>query len=283
MLRRRWCRRMSTQDIAQIDSRRREARTGALRRGVAQSARRDGRRRYRQQRQDDTQRADRGMPARTAPTLATHGNLNNDIGMPLMLARIEATHRYAVLEMGANHAGEIAYLTALAKPDVVVITNAGAAHLEGFGSIEGVARAKGEILQDEQAPAGGRAQRGRSLLRLLASAGRGYALHQLSGSRIRLTFAPTTSWPAPAARRSRCICGDESRCRPAARPVFITCAMPALQPPLRMRSRSDSTTFGRRSKASTRSAVACSPCVASTGNAVRRQLQRKPAVGERGR
>lgn len=87
-----------------------------------------------------------------ASTLATHGNLNNDIGMPLMLTRIDATHRYAVLEMGANHAGEIAYLTSLARPDVVVITNAAAAHLEGFGTIEGVARAKGEILCDDQRP-----------------------------------------------------------------------------------------------------------------------------------
>jgi UDP-N-acetylmuramoyl-tripeptide--D-alanyl-D-alanine ligase len=87
-----------------------------------------------------------------APTLATHGNLNNDIGMPLMLARIEESHRYVVLEMGANHAGEIAYLVSLANPDVVVITNAGAAHLEGFGSIKGVSRAKGEILQNEKRP-----------------------------------------------------------------------------------------------------------------------------------
>ena len=87
-----------------------------------------------------------------APTLATHGNLNNDIGMPLMLTRIEDRHRFAVLEMGANHAGEIAYLTALAKPDIVVITNAGAAHLEGFGSLDGVARAKGEILCGESRP-----------------------------------------------------------------------------------------------------------------------------------
>jgi UDP-N-acetylmuramoyl-tripeptide--D-alanyl-D-alanine ligase len=90
--------------------------------------------------------------SRKAPTLATHGNLNNDIGMPLMLTRIEASHRYVVLEMGANHSGEIAYLTALASPDVVVITNAGAAHLEGFGSIEGVAHAKGEILQGKKRP-----------------------------------------------------------------------------------------------------------------------------------
>jgi len=87
-----------------------------------------------------------------APTLATQGNLNNDIGMPLMMSRIDESHQFAVLEMGANHAGEIAYLTSLAKPDVVVITNAAAAHLEGFGSIEGVARAKAEILQGETRP-----------------------------------------------------------------------------------------------------------------------------------
>lgn len=90
--------------------------------------------------------------AQQAPTLATHGNLNNDIGMPLMLARIEDQHQFAVFEMGANHSGEIAYLAELANPDVVVITNAAAAHLEGFGSVEGVARAKGEILQNAERP-----------------------------------------------------------------------------------------------------------------------------------
>lgn len=87
-----------------------------------------------------------------ASTVATEGNLNNDIGMPLMMSRIDESHEYAVLEMGANHAGEIAYLTGLAKPDVVVITNAAAAHLEGFGSIEGVAHAKAEILCGKARP-----------------------------------------------------------------------------------------------------------------------------------
>lgn len=90
--------------------------------------------------------------SQAAPTIATEGNLNNDIGMPLMLTRIDETHRYAVLEMGANHVGEIDYLTSLAEPDVVVITNAAAAHLEGFGSIEGVAEAKGEILRARPRP-----------------------------------------------------------------------------------------------------------------------------------
>jgi UDP-N-acetylmuramoyl-tripeptide--D-alanyl-D-alanine ligase len=90
--------------------------------------------------------------AQVAPTIATAGNLNNDIGMPLMLLRIDASHRFAVIEMGANHTGEIAYLTALAQPDVVVISNAGSAHLEGFGSIAGVAAGKGEILQGEPRP-----------------------------------------------------------------------------------------------------------------------------------
>lgn len=87
-----------------------------------------------------------------AQTLATHGNLNNDIGLPLMLLRLSPDHRYAVFEMGANHAGEIEYLTTLAEPSVVVIANAGPAHLEGFGSIDGVARAKGEILQSATRP-----------------------------------------------------------------------------------------------------------------------------------
>ncbi len=87
-----------------------------------------------------------------APTFATRGNLNNDIGLPLMLSELAPEHRYAVLEMGANHAGEIAALTSLAEPEIAVITNAGPAHLEGFGSLDGVARAKGEILAGKVRP-----------------------------------------------------------------------------------------------------------------------------------
>ncbi len=90
--------------------------------------------------------------SQSAETLATRGNLNNDIGMPLMLLSLSEKHRYAVIEMGANHPGEIAYLTSLARPDVVLITNAAPAHLEGFGDLDGVASAKGEILQGDVSP-----------------------------------------------------------------------------------------------------------------------------------
>ena len=81
------------------------------------------------------------------PVLFTQGNLNNDIGVPLTLLRLDEQHRYAVIEMGANHAGEIAYTSTYAQADVVIITNAGAAHIEGFGSLDGVAKAKGEIIE----------------------------------------------------------------------------------------------------------------------------------------
>jgi len=82
---------------------------------------------------------------RRGPVLATRGNLNNEIGVPLTLLRLTPEHHAAVVEMGANHPGEIAWLTELSRPTVALITNAAAAHLEGFGSLEGVARAKGEI------------------------------------------------------------------------------------------------------------------------------------------
>src|SRR5215475_1974348 len=79
-------------------------------------------------------------------TLATRGNLNNHIGVPLTLLRLTSEHRFAVVEMGANRPGEVAALAGLARPSVGLITNAGAEHLEGFGSLEGVARAEGEMV-----------------------------------------------------------------------------------------------------------------------------------------
>jgi UDP-N-acetylmuramoyl-tripeptide--D-alanyl-D-alanine ligase len=75
----------------------------------------------------------------------TKGNANNDIGVPLTLLGLEPQHEFAVIELGANHKGEIAYTTALTQPDVAVVLNTSASHLEGFGSVEGVAKAKGEI------------------------------------------------------------------------------------------------------------------------------------------
>ncbi|MGQ0442175.1 MAG: UDP-N-acetylmuramoyl-tripeptide--D-alanyl-D-alanine ligase [Methylophilaceae bacterium] len=79
--------------------------------------------------------------------LATKGNLNNDIGMPLTLLSIGSEHAYAVIEMGMNHEGEIRYLTKLAEPTVAIVNNAGTAHIGELGSREAIARAKGEIFE----------------------------------------------------------------------------------------------------------------------------------------
>ncbi len=81
-----------------------------------------------------------------AQTLSTKGNLNNEIGVPLTLLQLQPEHQYAVIEMGANHAGEIKYSSHYTKPDITVITNVGSAHIEGFGSLEQTAHAKGEII-----------------------------------------------------------------------------------------------------------------------------------------
>ena len=83
----------------------------------------------------------------SGPVCATRGNLNNEIGVPLTLCDLDAGHHAAVVELGANHRGEIAALTTLARPSVGVVTQCAPAHLEGFGSIEGVARAKGELIE----------------------------------------------------------------------------------------------------------------------------------------
>jgi UDP-N-acetylmuramoyl-tripeptide--D-alanyl-D-alanine ligase len=85
--------------------------------------------------------------------VVTSGNLNNEIGLPLTVLRLRDRHRVAVLEMGAAHSGDIAYLADIAAPGIGIVTNAGAAHLEGFGTRETVAATKGEMF--EQLPADG--------------------------------------------------------------------------------------------------------------------------------
>ena len=90
---------------------------------------------------------------RLAPTLITRGNLNNDLGVPMMLLELTDHHRYAILELGANHIGEIAYTTEIVQPDVACILNIGTAHLGEFGSREGICQTKAEIyhtLNDNQ-------------------------------------------------------------------------------------------------------------------------------------
>jgi UDP-N-acetylmuramoyl-tripeptide--D-alanyl-D-alanine ligase len=84
--------------------------------------------------------------ARMGLVMATHGNLNNHIGVPVTLMRLEASHRSAVIEMGANRVGDVAELMAIAQPTVGLITNAGAEHLEGFGNLDGVAKGEGETV-----------------------------------------------------------------------------------------------------------------------------------------
>src|SRR3984885_10639495 len=84
--------------------------------------------------------------SRTGPCMATRGNLNNHIGVPVTLMRLESAHRSAVIEMGANRVGDVAELMRLAQPSVGLITNAGAEHLEGFGDLDGVAKGEGETV-----------------------------------------------------------------------------------------------------------------------------------------
>ncbi|MCP1726102.1 UDP-N-acetylmuramoyl-tripeptide--D-alanyl-D-alanine ligase [Natronospira proteinivora] len=111
--------------------------------------------------------------------LATEGNYNNEIGLPLTLLRRRTEHHAVVLELGANHPGEIARLAAIARPQVGLITNAGPAHLEGFGDLDGVARAKGELI--EALPVDGVAI-------LNADDPRLPIWHELAGDRPRIEF-----------------------------------------------------------------------------------------------
>ncbi len=92
----------------------------------------------------------RAILAEVAPVHATEGNLNNEIGVPLTMFALQDEHKYAVIEMGASKQGDISYLTKIANPHISVVTNASAAHLQGFGDIDGVAKTKGEIFASLQ-------------------------------------------------------------------------------------------------------------------------------------
>jgi UDP-N-acetylmuramoyl-tripeptide--D-alanyl-D-alanine ligase len=85
--------------------------------------------------------------SRKHAVLTPEGNLNNEIGLPLTLLRLSTAHAWGVVELGMNHPGEIGYLAGICLPDIGIITNIGPAHLEGVGSLEGVMRAKGELLE----------------------------------------------------------------------------------------------------------------------------------------
>ncbi|MXS86390.1 UDP-N-acetylmuramoyl-tripeptide--D-alanyl-D-alanine ligase [Nitrosomonas sp. HPC101] len=123
--------------------------------------------------------------------LATAGNLNNDIGVPQMLLQLNIGHTCAVIEMGMNHSGEIAYLSQLATPTIAVITNAGTAHIEYLGTTEAIARAKGEIFE-------GLATQGVAVI----NADDPYALlwRQLAGNRQILDFGITNTAAISAQR-----------------------------------------------------------------------------------
>lgn len=94
-----------------------------------------------------TRKMAREIFARQFDVLATRGNFNNEIGMPLTLLKLAPVHEWAVIEMGMNHPGEISRLSAIARPDIALITNTSGAHLEGLKTADNVARAKSEIFE----------------------------------------------------------------------------------------------------------------------------------------
>ena len=123
-------------------------------------------------------------------TSATKGNLNNHIGVPLSLLAITSGTEYGIIEMGANHEQEIAFLCSLAEPDIGIITNIGKAHLEGFGSLDGVLRAKTELysfLGDTKAKIFTKDNQ-QNLLELLPKESQNYTYGQLNSSNYTVKF-----------------------------------------------------------------------------------------------
>lgn len=94
-----------------------------------------------------TRKLTAGVVARQFNTLASSGNFNNQIGLPLTLLKLSPDHQWAVVELGTNNPGEIARLTEICSPDIGLITNIGPAHLEGLGSLDGVMREKGDLIK----------------------------------------------------------------------------------------------------------------------------------------
>jgi UDP-N-acetylmuramoyl-tripeptide--D-alanyl-D-alanine ligase len=125
------------------------------------------------------------------PTLKTEGNLNNEVGVPLTLLRLSPAHRHAVVEAGMNHLGEVARLAAWADPDVGLVTNVGPVHLEGTGSLEGVAHAKGELFHAlrERATAVANADDARVLGQARLSRRRLITFGASAGAHVRLISA----------------------------------------------------------------------------------------------
>lgn len=156
---------------------------------------------------------------RQSNTLATGGNYNNELGLPLSLFRLEASHRYAVLEMGASQAGDIAYLAGIARPEVGVVTNVGPAHLKGFGSEEGVARAKGEMF--EALPKAGCAvifgdQPWLDLWRELSTADKRITFGEQAGNDVRVIDRERLESPVGAIRLNLPVPGMHNRVNAAA-------------------------------------------------------------------
>lgn len=161
--------------------------------------------------------------AQCGNVLYTAGNLNNDIGVPLTLLRLEPQHDFAVIELGANHVGEIAYSVALTRPHSALVNNLAAAHLEGFGSLAGVARAKGEIFSD--CPR--RERRSSMPTATIGTTGNRPCPRSVYGGSRRRRGAVSTSMPA------RCVARWMER--------ILFCIPPPARSPLRYRCRGDIT------------------------------------------